>query len=282
MKNILSFLSYHNAIPLAAIVLTMGAGITFAATVAGVIDVPAVFAPKEVDVSALLSADLDVFDFRPTVTNVVETDTEYTVSYSIETLAPEGSAWSAYVKTGEFSVAKDALPEDGLQGYVVRKLRDIENGEHGYLTRAKEAEQKLAADRAAKPASAFAALVGLALDQIPVPVVEKPIPEQVLEPAAPPVAEQTAPTKSAQAEPSEETGQTSDEKTEKATSTSDASTATSTENVIQETDTATTTEDIISSEGSDAETSTPTEATSTVTNDAGSEQTETASSTPTD
>lgn len=180
-SQFISFLSYHNAVPIIISVLFVGGASAFAATATGVIDVPAVFAPKEVDVSTLLSADIDAFDFRPTVTNVVETDTTYTVSYSMQTLAPEKSAWVSYEKTGEFSIAKDALPEDGLQGYVVRKLRDIENGERAYLTRAQEAEKKLAAARAAKPASTFAALVGLALDQIPVPKVEKPIPEPVIE-----------------------------------------------------------------------------------------------------
>ncbi|MDP2648734.1 MAG: hypothetical protein Q8P19_02435 [bacterium] len=214
MKKILSFLSYHNAVPAVLIVLTMGAGITFAAS-QGVLPMPAMLTqsvetgaaqaapePKEVDVSTLLATDTDAFDFRPTVTGVVETDSLYTVSYSIETLAPtpisigvsshgerglapEGSAWASYTKTGEFSVAKDALGDGGLNAYVVGKLRDIENGERLYLARAQTAEKALVDARTAKPANAFAALVGLALDQIFVPVVEKPAPEP--QPQTPPV-----------------------------------------------------------------------------------------------
>lgn len=201
MKKILSFLSYHNAVPAALVVLALGAGSAFAATSAGVLPLPSLIAqpagpvapvspePDEVDPSTLLSANLDAFDFHPTITGVVETDTLYTVSYSIRTLAPEGSEWTASRKTGEFSVAKESLPDGGLNAYVVGKLRDIENGERLYLTRAQTAEKTLADARQARPSSAFAALIGLALDQIPVPVVEKPVPEPMT--AQQPLAQKT-------------------------------------------------------------------------------------------
>ncbi len=197
MKNIFSFLSYHNAVPAGLIVLALGTGSAFAAS-QGVLPLPLaapapsvdISTPEGVDASALLAANLDTFDFRPTVTGVVETDALYTVSYSIGTLAPEGSEWAASSKTGEFSVAQNALGDGGLNAYVVGKLHDIENGERSYLSRAQSAEKALAEARQARPASAFAALVGLALDQIPVPVVEKPAaPESVPQPQTPPAQE---------------------------------------------------------------------------------------------
>lgn len=237
MKKILSFLSYHNAIPLAAVVLTMGAGITFAAT-QGVLPLPSIAslpasdssASGDVDASALLAANLDTFDFRPTVTGVVETDSLYIVSYSIETLAPEGSEWTTSSKTGEFSVAKDVLGDSGLNAYVVGKLHDIENGERSYLARAQTAEKTLADVRVAKPASAFAALVGLALDQIFVPVIEKPAPElqpQETPPAQPipTPAETVVPAPSVEDSPAPET----------ATSTPESA-ATSTDQTVQPTE----------------------------------------------
>lgn len=196
VKNLLSFLSYHNAVPAALVVLALGAGGALAATTTGVLPLPTILSqpeipqtpePVEVDVSALLSVNPDAFDFRPTVTAVVETSETYTVSYALRTLAPDGGAWATYEKTGEFSVAKDALGDTGLQGYVVAKLRDLENKERGYLARAQEAEKRLADARAAQPANAFAALIGLALNQIHVPVVEKPVPEP--QPQTPPVQE---------------------------------------------------------------------------------------------
>jgi hypothetical protein len=195
MKNIFSFLSYHNAVPAVLIVLALGAGSAFAATATGILPLPVlatpapsadILAPEGVDASALLSANLDAFDFHPTVTGVVETDTLYTVSYSVETLAPEGSEWAAVSKSGEFSVAKDSLGDGGLNTYVVQKLGDIENQGRTYLFRAQAAERKLAGEHAARPSSAFAALIGLVLDQIPVPVVRKPIPV-ASEPQASPV-----------------------------------------------------------------------------------------------
>ena len=183
MKKLISFISYHNAVPFALGVLFLGGASAFAASATGVIDIPLPFVgtPQEVDASPLLAADVDAFDFRPTVIGVQETDTHYTVSYSLQTLSPQDGAWVAFEKTGEFSVAKATLDDTGLQGYVVQKLRDIENGERVYLSRAQTTEKKLADARTAKPANAFAALIGLALDQIPVPIVAKPAPEPQVE-----------------------------------------------------------------------------------------------------
>lgn len=263
MKKILSFLSYHNAIPLAAVVLALGAGSAFAATNAGLLPLPSLIAPpvgsviptatesNEVDPSTLLSANLDTFDFRPTVTGVVETDSLYTVSYSISTLAPEGSEWAASSKTGEFSVEMDALDDTGLQGYVVAKLRDIESGERTYLSRAQAAEKALADARKARPANAFAALIGLALDQIFVPVVERPTPEPSLpltSPAQPSHAEtQPVPTAAASGTTSPENMATSTD----ATASGMASIATSTP---------VTTGDATSTDSSSMATTTPTNA----------------------
>ena len=199
MKKIISFLSYNNAIPLVAIVLTMGAGFTFAAS-QGILPLPslvpsAAASPHEsVDASVLLVADLDAFNFHPTVTAVGETDTLYTVSYSIQTLAPEGNAWKPYAKVGNFSVGKSALGDGGLNAYVVGKLRDIENGERLYLSRAQAVEKALAVTPA-HSTNLFSALVGLALDQIPVPIVEKPAaPDLSSSPQTPPVQSISIPT----------------------------------------------------------------------------------------
>ena len=246
MKNIFSFLSYHNAVPLAAIVLTMGAGITFAATATGILplSIPVaslpsadISVPESMDASPLLATNLDAFDFRPTVTGVVETDTLYTVSYSLETLAPEGSEWKLSSKTGEFSVAKDALGDGGLNVYVVGKLHDIENGERSYLSRAQTAEKTLADARAARPANAFSSLVGLALDQIPVPVVEKPAPESAPQPqVTPPVQEDSA--TSTIASPTPEPSPTPEAIAETTPTSTEATiteeTATSTEPIVEE------------------------------------------------
>lgn len=199
MKTLISFLSYHNAVPAALVALALGAGGALAATSSPLVlspqpAQPSVSAeqsapaaqtaqPQSVDARALIGADLDAFDFNPTVTAVDESTSGYAVSYRLSTLAPVDGAWIAAEKTGEFSVAKDALEEGGLNAYVARKLRDIQNGERSYLSRAQAAERSLAQKSAAEPARTFSALVGLALDQIPVPIIQKPA-----APTPPPVA----------------------------------------------------------------------------------------------
>ncbi len=246
MKKLFSFLSFHNAVPLAAVVLTMGAGITFAASQGALPLSPVaslsgvgVSAPESVDASALLAADLDAFDFRTTVTGVVETDMLYTISYSMETLAPEGNEWTASSKTGEFSVAKDTLGDSGLNAYVVGKLHDIENGERSYLSRAQTAEKALAEARQARPASAFSALVGLALDQIFVPVVAKPAPEP--QPQTPPVQEAT-PTQEVTQEQTVQTASSTVVEIENPADTNEASSTPSTDSTSSPQTEATTTE----------------------------------------
>ncbi len=239
VSQFVSFLSYHNAVPIAFGVLFLGGASVFAATATGVLPLPAPSAPQpepvHVDTSALLSANLDTFAFSPTVTNVVETDTEYAVSYSLRTLAPQGDAWAPFTKTGEFSVAKSALPDTGLQGYVVQKLQDIENGERSYLARSQDAERELAAKQQAQPASAFASLVGLALNQIPVPVVEKPAPAPQQE--APPA--QNAVTQTTDA--SSAAASSADTATSTLDATSDATTTTATISATSSPQTATST-----------------------------------------
>lgn len=226
MKKLLSFLSYHNAVPAVLIVLAIGAGSAFAAST-GVLPLPSTApTPAHLDASALLNADLSTFAFDPTVTAVTETDTAYTVDYLLQTLAPEGDAWAATSKTGEFSVPKAALGAGGLNAYVVQKLTDIENGELAYLQKAQDDERALAQQPA--PASAFSGLVGLSLGEIPVPVVAKPIPPAMSEPQNPPP--QAAPVLQSNDTPSETsmqsaTSSTSDTATPSATSTSATTTS---------------------------------------------------------
>lgn len=266
-SHLTSFLSYHNAVPIAVSVLFVGGASAFAANATGVLPPPSELvravlpeAPQEVDVSTLISADLGAFDFRPTVTGVTETDASYTVSYSLQTLAPQDGAWVAFEKTGEFSVAKDTLDDMGLQGYVVQKLRDIENSERSYLARAQEAEKKLADAHTAKPTNAFAALVGLALDQIPVPVVEKPVPEpqaQVTPPAQP------IPTPA-------ETGASAPTPSPVATSTPTATSTPAVPETTSVTTTATTTTPVATSTESSGTAATDTASTTTTTTDTAS------------
>ncbi len=193
IKRAVHFLAYNNATVVALGLVLIG-GSAFAATTAftpeNIPPVPSVFsaiasASEPMDASILLSADLAAFDFGTKITGVSETDAQYVVNYSLQTLAPEDGAWRGSERDGSFSVGKDALGDGGLAGYAREKLLDIENGERAYLARAKEAEQKIADERSSRPANAFAGLVGLSLDQIPEPVVVKPMPEPVPDVALP-------------------------------------------------------------------------------------------------
>lgn len=181
MNKVATFFKYNNLLPIALGVVFLGGGAALAAPQIGEM----IGSPVTVEAGTLLSADIEDFNFSPTVTAIEETEDTYLVSYEITTLSPVGESWEMVVKTGQFTVAKSSLDDTGLQGKVVAKLRDIENAERIFLTRAQEAERSSVA--ATRPANIFSALIGRTPDDIYVPERERlpgELPEHIPEPSS--------------------------------------------------------------------------------------------------
>ncbi len=179
MSKVATFLKYNNLLPIALGIVFLGGGAALAAPQIGeMIGVPAT-----VEAETLLNANIQDFNFSPTVTIVEETDEAYLVSYELTTLSLVGESWEMVIKSGQFTVAKASLDETGLQGKVVAKLRDIENAERIFLTRAQVAERNSVAN--SHPANLFSALIGRTPDDIYVPERERlpgELPEYTSEP----------------------------------------------------------------------------------------------------
>jgi hypothetical protein len=190
MKKILSILSYHNAIPLAAVVLTMGAG---AALAAG--NPEAIFSAQEtvlaVDNTYIASIDLDSYTPKAQITAVTEDTDNYYVAYSFSTVALANAVWQQVTKTETLKISKAELGASRDLGvYVTEQLKEKIDTEITYLKKVQEFESKSITQK--QIATAYGGLIGKLLDDktetLPgyIPVVDAP--ELQVEPAAPVVA----------------------------------------------------------------------------------------------
>jgi hypothetical protein len=186
MKKIISFLSFHNAVPLAAVVLTMGAGITFAAT-----NPEAILSAQEkviaIDNTYIASLDLDAYTPQAQVTAVTEDTDNYYVAYSFSTVALEDSTWRDVTKSEILTISKTELGlSQDLGVYVTQQLKEKIDQEIAYLKKVQEFERKSVTQK--QIATAYGGLIGKLLDSktetLPgySPVVEAP--ELQVEPAA--------------------------------------------------------------------------------------------------
>jgi hypothetical protein len=140
-KKIVDFIKYHNAFTVAFVMLFFGFGVSFAAND----NVQrAVFTTEEtitsVDNTAILTTDLDSFNFNLKVDAVTEDVAEYNVRYSYRTLSLEDGAWSIVDKNKTLVVSKEALGENDLGVYVAEELGENIDHELAFLKRVKEQE----------------------------------------------------------------------------------------------------------------------------------------------
>jgi hypothetical protein len=200
MKKLVSFLSYHNAVPIAGIILTLGASATFAAST-GVISLPAITpsVPSSAaqspvpDVSYLLSTDLDSYMPTAQVTGVTEDSNNYYVAYTLSTISLVGNAWQQTTEDQSMTISKVALGAyQDLGLYVANQLQARTAQELSYLKRVQSLAQASAAGT--QIASAYAGLIGKTLnaDSTNIPgyaaVVQNPIPQIASAPVASPIA----------------------------------------------------------------------------------------------
>ena len=284
MKKIFAFFTFNNAIPLAAMALTAGAGITFAATLpTGSLPAPAPAAqsePAPPDTSYLVSKDLSAWSPSAQITGVTEDADNYYVVYEFSTIALAGAAWGPAVEEKTLTVPKAVLGSRDLGLFVAGQLKDDIQQESADLAKAQEIERgKLA--QTPQTAGAYGALIGKALtggaDVLPgyTPVVTSPA---IQEPAYVPPA-QPAP------QPQEEPAQVPAHDTQENTDASSTlpSSATSTQAAQdQDSGSATSTQKMQDSVSSDDASSTPAEVPSVGDTASSTPQSDAASSTSAD
>jgi hypothetical protein len=289
MRKFLSFLSYHNAVPLIGIALFVGASATFAATT-GVISLPALtqstaspVATLAPDVSYLLSADLNSYMPTAQVTGVTEDSSNYYVAYALSTIALSGNAWQQTTENERMTISKVALGAyQDLGLYVASQLQARTAQELSYLKRVQTLAQSDASGT--ETASAYAGLIGKTLnaDSTAIPgyvaVVQNPLPQIASAPALPAsVTEpQPSPQPAENAPPATQTDQSTASSTaDAATSSADTTGTTTVSDTVSATTTATTT----TTSNDNSSTSVPSATTTQISSEQNSSQTSTASST---
>src|SRR3989338_1726297 len=164
MKNILRFISYHNAIPIGLGVIFLGSGAALAASP----DVRDTFISSEttirsVDNSYLLSADFDAFSPGLRITDVTEDTSFYYVSYSYTEVGIDDYVWKPLARVKTLSVSKVSLQGRDLGLFVAQELGEVTDMTVRYAKEAQGIEREKG--RSVKIATvAYAGLIGQFLE----------------------------------------------------------------------------------------------------------------------
>ena len=138
IERIKKFAAYHNAIPVAISVLVGGSAVTLAASpdareaaMGNLIGEEARI--TSVDNAAILAAKLDNHDFKLKITNIIEDETEYSVTYVFTTYIVQDAVWQKAQVERVLKVSKDALAGRDLGDYCAEELKEVVDFERGQL-----------------------------------------------------------------------------------------------------------------------------------------------------
>lgn len=189
--RLLHYIQYHNATTgLFIVALFFGVGTAFAASDPELRQAAADALVSEkqtvtqTDNSVLLSLNVDTFDPRLKINDVVEDEENYYASYTFTTLTLEDGVWQETRKTDTLTVNKQVLAERDLGLYLADELGEITRGERAYLAEVQADERKKGATRK-KVAVDYTGLIGRFLDSEELefdgykPVVKEPEPHAV-------------------------------------------------------------------------------------------------------
>ena len=138
----------------------------------------------QVDNSALLEIDLELFDPELRIVEVVEDDDNYYAAYTFATLMLENGAWKETQKSDTLAVNKELLSGHDLGLYLADELGEVTNQELAFLREVQALERKKGATRKTV-AIAYGGLIGRFLDPQEVefdgyePVIAEPERENV-------------------------------------------------------------------------------------------------------
>ena len=187
--RLLHYIQYHNATTwLFIVALFFGVGTAFAASDPELRQAAADALVSEnrtltqTDNSVLLSLNVDTFDPRLKINEVVEDDDNYYASYTFTTLTLEGGVWQETRKTDTLTVNKQILGGRDLGLHLADELGELVRGELTYLAEIQVHERKKGVTRKTVAVN-YSGLIGRLLDPEEVefdgyaPVVEEPEPQ---------------------------------------------------------------------------------------------------------
>ncbi len=193
MRNIMQFIQYHNAVPIALSIVLLGAGGAFAAS-----NPDAVYSESQkvvaVDNTYLVSKDLTTYSPRTVITSVLEDNENYFVSYTVQTIDLDAYAWKDIQRNETMQVSKAELGAyRDLGTYVTEKMSNIIDRELMRLRETQATERSHVSQMVV--ATEYGGIIGKFLDssteQIPgyTPIVQ-PEPHQEFVEVSPPSMEQ--------------------------------------------------------------------------------------------
>ncbi len=165
---LISFLKYHNAVPLVVIFVFLGASATLAASpVARDAISDAVIQKKEtvisIDNSRIVSANLENFNPTLQIKEVTEDDEKYYVRYAFTNITLKDYVWQDSAEERVLSIAKAELSGKDLGLRVAKELGEVLDYESGFLKEVQAKEKKKGATKKVATVE-YAGLVGKFLD----------------------------------------------------------------------------------------------------------------------
>lgn len=178
INRVIHFIKYHNAFTIGLMLVFIFTGAIFASedlrdTIIG----EEIVSQTGVDNTALLAADLSVFDLAMTIDAVSEDENKYYIDYSFKTLGIKDNIWQELTRVSRMTIAKLGLAGRDLGLYVAEELGEIADYELAYLQEVQTAEREKGETRTVETTE-YTGLIGLVLNSkekvLPgyVPVVE--------------------------------------------------------------------------------------------------------------
>ena len=186
LRKVIEFVKYHNAFTIGLIlVFIFGVSVLASDTVRQATIGKAVVEHQGIDNTALLTADLDNFDFNVKITNVTEDAENYYVNYTYRTLDIVDNVWQPVTRNETLTVSKSALGGRDLGLYVAKELGEIVDSQLAYLKEVQQRQQEKGVSLV-QETTKYTGLIGLVLNpktrELPgyTPVVKPPEPEPVV------------------------------------------------------------------------------------------------------
>lgn len=219
-KKFITFIKYHNALPLAFLAIFLGFGAAFAANPEVREKVAeSVISPehtlKSVDNSFLLQTDFNLFSPSAQITDIKEDDTSYYITYTLYTIDLKEGRWGTVSVVKELVVSKQLLGQADLGVYIGEELSEVVDRQLQYLKEVQEKE-RTKGETEKVVATTYSGLIGKFLDSTEevisgyepvIPSKQKTVAEETLPSSA---SDQTPPTVSVQSTssgaPAQETG----------------------------------------------------------------------------
>ncbi len=143
MKNLLKFLAYNNAVPIAFGIVFLGAGGALAASPAvqqSVYNVSQTV--QSIDNTRIVNADIDALPFTLQVSGVTEDQDNYYLAYTLSTIRLVEGVWQDTNEQKMLTVPKSGLRGEDLGLYASRQLAEVRDAERARLKETQSIEKK--------------------------------------------------------------------------------------------------------------------------------------------